>query len=324
MNPSEPLRIAASNQPPLFTWAPSFVRTAVRLAHTCGWHRKSDLRTRAAGFLANKNKIDVKRDSGIWTTMVLHDIALGMSFSEAEAGEFVDFQAKAVVITALPSGLADNSIIGGAVGIPEALSYKGRLLERYETAIEKLIVNGDIPASLLADENGVVYDQADLVTKLSWGMLDALIFAGGLSVPGVITAGMAAYYTGLTDLHLAGGAKFDIDDPAEAPKLVFECIRNYPPVLGVPYIETSSGFRHAPLAGMGGYDVDAYGADARDNGAGDTMTGKVDGFKIRGDFNYYHSRSIDWADSAAPVDGKPWTNHICPAKVSMGGVASKG
>jgi hypothetical protein len=35
---------------------------------------------------------------------------------------------------------------------------------------------------------------------------------------------------------------------------------------------------------------------------------------LGGDFNYYHSRSIDWADSGAPVEGKPWTSHICPAK----------
>jgi hypothetical protein len=254
------------------------------------WSREN-LRKSAAGFLASKNTLDVKTDSGIWTAMVLHDTALGMSLSESEAAEFVAFQAKAVVITALPSVVA--STFGGAVGVPDALAYKARMLVKYEEAIRKMIASGAIPSNLLAA------DDADGIMKLSWGLMDALIFAGGLSVPGVITAGIAALNTGLVP------DDFDIDDPLDAPRLVFECIRNYPPVLGVPYIETSTGFRHAPLAGMGGYDTaaSAYGANAEN-------------FEItpERDFNFYHSRSIDWADSAAPVDGKPWTNHICPGK----------
>jgi len=148
------------------------------------------------------------------------------------------------------------------------------------------------------------------ITITARGVLDALIFAGGLSVPGLIFSGLAAYYTGLT------GTEFDITDPGQAPLLVMETIRNYPAVLGVPYLMpdgtdedgNTKYHRRAPLAGMGGYDKGVYGEDALEFRIRHSAPDGGDGLE------FYKSHSIDWADSAKPVDGKPWSSRICPAK----------
>lgn len=207
------------------------------------WSRDS-LRQSALSFLATKNHLSIKNDPGVWTTMVLHKTAMDIDLSLQEAQRFIDFQAKAVIITPLPSFVPEW--FGSALDLDETLKQKKNYLASYEKAIRKCIASGHI-TNLSADD-------AEGIKKTAWGMLDALIFAGGLSVPGVIHGGLAAYYTGLT------GTDFDINDPNQAPLLVMESIRNYPPVLGVPY--HIGGHRHAPLAGMGGYDKSVYGDDA--------------------------------------------------------------
>lgn len=257
---------------------------------------KADLLTSAKGFLASKNTLDVKNNAGMWTTIVLHKTALGIDMTEAEAQAFVDFQGKAVILTALPSFVP--SLLGGVLGLDATLESKARYLTQYEAAIRKQVASGAITK---LDASHADYDHH--VAKTAQGLLDALIFAGGLSVPGVIHGGLAAYYTGLTT---GGTVDFDINNPAHAPLLVMESIRNYPPVLGVPYIEKEDGFRHAPLAGMGGYDQSVHGKDATGYDATE--------FKIRHTIEKYHETSTDWADSGAPVADAPWSSRICPAK----------
>jgi hypothetical protein len=266
------------------------------------WSRQS-MRESALGFVSSRNHLSMKNDAGLWTTKVLHQVALGIYLTDAEAQAFVDLQTKAVVLTALPAFAP--KWFGSQLGLDDALSKKAFYLKRYEAAIRKQVAAGYITT---LDASHADYDTH--VMKTAWGFLDALIFAGGLSVPGVIFSGLAAYYTGLT------GTDFDINDPLQAPLLVMETIRNYPAVLGVPYLMPdgvdSDGntkyHREAPLAGMGGYDKKVYGDDALE-------------FRIRkeapdgGDgLAYYHTHSIDWADSGVPVDGKPWSSRICPAK----------
>lgn len=143
-------------------------------------------------------------------------------------------------------------------------------------------------------------DDVDLdveLTKTAIAVLDSFLFAGGASVPSTIKNGLAAYYSGLTPKR----NKFSMTDPMDLGLLVLETVRSYPPVLGFPYIDKTTGQRSAPLPGMAGYDRNVYGGDA-------------DRFRIRGDLDYYHERSLNWADSALPVDGKPFSNRVCPAR----------
>ena len=68
-----------------------------------------------------------------------------------------------------------------------------------------------------------------------------------------------------------------------------------------------SGQRIASLVGMAGFDKSVYGDD-------------VDKIKIRGSLEFYHSRSLNFADAAGPLHGKPGSNRLCPgrsASVSM-------
>ncbi|GMI18662.1 hypothetical protein TrLO_g4563 [Triparma laevis f. longispina] len=259
------------------------------------WTR-DEMRASARGFLASKNSLNVKNDAGVWTTMVLHKMALDIDMTESEAQAFVDFQQKAVILTPLPSFVPEW--FGGPLKLDETLNQKAQYLKKYEEvlslAIRANIASGMYTSSEAAGSTEwLAADDDEGIKKTAWGFLDALIFAGGLSVPGVISSGLAAYYTGLT------GVDFDINDPLQAPLLVFESIRHSPPVLGVPYFV--AGHRHAPLAGMGGYDKTKYGEDAYD-------------FRIRKTLAEYKALSIDWADSAQPVVDKPWSSRICPAK----------
>ena len=252
------------------------------------WSR-DEMRASASAFLASKNTLDVKNDAGIWTTMVLHKMALNIDLTWSEAQAFVDFQSKAVILTPLPSFVPDW--LGSALKLEETLKQKAQYLKKYEEHIRENIGNG-----LYTESDGTELlsaSDAEGIKKTAWGFLDALIFAGGLSVPGVISSGLAAYYTGLT------GSDFDINDPNQMPLLAFESIRHSPPVLGVPFMV--DGHRHAPLAGMGGYDKTKYGEDA-------------DNFRVRKTLAEYKALSIDWADFAKPVDGAPWSSRICPAK----------
>ncbi|GMI32150.1 hypothetical protein TeGR_g7866 [Tetraparma gracilis] len=256
------------------------------------WSRTT-MRQSALDFVSSRNALDMKNDAGVWTAKVLHQTALGIYLTDSEAQSFVDLQTKAVTLTALPSFAPDW--FGAQLGLQDTLSKKAFYLTKYEAAVRRQIASGAI-ASLTGD--GSAEDERGIIMAAR-GLLDALIFAGGLSVPGIIFSGLAAYYTGLT------GSDFDINDPLQAPLLVMETIRNYPAVLGVPYLEGEH--RHAPLAGMGGYDENVY-PDALN-------------FKIRteapdgGDgLAYYHQHSIDWADSGLPVDGAPWSARICPGK----------
>ena len=215
------------------------------------WSRDT-MRSSALAFLASKNTLDVKNDAGVWTTMVLHKMALNIDLTVSEAQAFVDFQAKAVILTPLPTFVPEW--FGGTLKLEETLKQKAQYLKKYEQHISANIASGMYTTS--AGELLLAADDASGIKKTAWGFLDALIFAGGLSVPGVISSGLAAYYTGLT------GFDFDINDPSQMPLLVFESIRHSPPVLGVPYMV--GNHRHAPLAGMGGYDKTKYGEDSND------------------------------------------------------------
>ncbi len=248
------------------------------------WTRES-LQQSAKEYIESKNTLEIKNDPACWTTMVLHKLALGIDLDAKQAQDFIDFQAKAVILTPLPSFVPEW--FGGQLGVDETLKKKAKYIEDYKVALVKQVNDGVITTLDATDDVAV--------TKAAWGFLDALIFAGGLSVPGVIHGGLAAYYSGLT------GMDWDPSDTTDLALLVMETIRMSPPVLGVPYIEVATGFRHAPLAGMGGFDKSVYGDD-------------VEEFRIRNTLDEYHALSIDWADTAVPAAGAPWSNRICPAK----------
>ena len=55
------------------------------------------------------------------------------------------------------------------------------------------------------------------------------------------------------------------------------------------------------MPGMAGFDRSVYGID-------------VEKIKIRGDLSYYHRNSLNFAEPAWPLKGKPETSRICPGR----------
>ena len=70
-------------------------------------------------------------------------------------------------------------------------------------------------------------------------VLDILLFAGGLSVPSVISYALALPYSQWGIDHLP--KDFRLDDVSQHTAYILEVIRRFSPVAGVPYTERSSG-----------------------------------------------------------------------------------
>jgi hypothetical protein len=196
----------------------------------------------------------------------------------------VQLQGAALLLSISPDELAD--VIAESLGTTVEGINSGKASF---AAIYRLALSTGIGGGLIDIDNAIQLEKA------AYGILDSFLFAGGLAIPSVIQSGLAAYFTELTPKD------FDMTDADELKLLVLESVRLYPPVLGVPYIDATTGQRHVPLAGFAGYDQSVYGCDASE-------------FRIRGNLEYYHTRSLNWAESALPVNLPAHTNHVCPAR----------
>lgn len=241
---------------------------------------KEDFVSSAKTFLEGKTSLELSSDAKFWTIKELHMQTLGIRLSDDQVQAFLSLQSISNLLAILPETLVDDVALDLGTSVADVNSGKALFVNIYKTILE----------------GGLLQGHSDIeITKAAIIVLDAFLFAGGLSVPSTIKNGLAAYYTGLTP------ESFDITNSADLGVLVLETVRSFPPVLGFPYIDGVTGQRHAPLAGFAGYDRRVYGGDA-------------DKFRIRGDLAYYHERSVNWADSALPFDGNESSNHVCPAR----------
>jgi len=135
------------------------------------------------------------------------------------------------------------------------------------------------------------------ILKAGHAVADVFFFAGGLSVPDIITATAGVYFGNAIE----NVENVDIDNDMSLKLLVLEATRRFPPVLFFTYLERGTGQRIAPLPGMAGFDRNVYGED-------------VEKIKIRGDLAYYHRNSMNFAEPAGPLDGKPETSRMCPGR----------
>jgi hypothetical protein len=241
---------------------------------------KQGLLESAQTFLADKENVLVGTDTNIWVISELHKISLGVDLTPEEARQFAQIQGAATLLAISPAPSIHQ--VATAIGLPVANlnAFKTSFVNIYENVIKS---------------NSNLMDMLDGHSrKGALALLDTFLFAGGLSVPSVIQSSIAAYMTCLTD------EKFDATDAKSLTLLALESIRLFPPVLAFPYI-LKNGQRQNPLPGFGGYDRAVYGNDA-------------DEFRIRGDISYYHSRSLNWADAALPVQDQPKTARVCSGR----------
>jgi len=244
---------------------------------------KEDFLDSASTFLEGKTALNLPDDADSWTIKELHRQALGIDLPDEQVQNFLSLQSASLLLAIAPSELVDLLAEQFGTSVAQVNGGKRAFVELYKTILPSIFPE-------------LAGDDIEL-SKTAMALLDSFLFAGGASVPSTIKNGLAAFFQGLTPK----GEKFSMNDPKDLGLLVLETVRSYPPVLGVPYINTATGQRYAPLAGMAGYDKNVYGRDA-------------DEFRIRGDLSYYHARSLNWADAALPVDGVPGSSHVCPGR----------
>jgi len=141
----------------------------------------------------------------------------------------------------------------------------------------------------------MLHGERENIIKAGHAVADSFFFAGGLSVPSVIEAAAGVYYGEAIE------GEFDITKEMDIKLLVLEATRRFPPVLGVTYIDKATGQRTAPLPGMAGFDKSVYGED-------------VMNIKIRGNLEYYHTKSLNFAETAGPLENNPSSSRICPGR----------
>eukprot|EP00542_Grammatophora_oceanica_P010718 CAMPEP_0194043408 /NCGR_PEP_ID=MMETSP0009_2-20130614/15044_1 /TAXON_ID=210454 /ORGANISM="Grammatophora oceanica, Strain CCMP 410" /LENGTH=723 /DNA_ID=CAMNT_0038687601 /DNA_START=102 /DNA_END=2273 /DNA_ORIENTATION=- len=243
---------------------------------------KTSLRESAAEFLAGREEVKIGRDERIWSLDVLHKHTLGLDLGTAAIRNFMELQGISLILSILPDigNLVDIAAENFGITVEEVNEVKELFRLTY-----KGVIMGTNP--------GIAESEADMMAN---GVLDTFLFAGGLSVPQTIKQSLGAYYSGWA------GKDFNPKSIIDLNILIMETVRVFPPVLGQTFVDNVFGLRYSGTPGLVGFDKEVYGKDA-------------DEFRIRGDLEYYHSRSLNWAEAGGtPVEGAPWSRRDCPAK----------
>jgi len=247
---------------------------------------KAGLREHARNWLDGRDTFNSNGDVKQWVQQVIHLYGLGISLTAEEADDFTAFQSGVLTMIVLPNDIALAA--SSELGISTRLAQKEAYVVRY---MEKL---GDTMIAEGWSETQLRY--------AAQGILEANLFAGGLSVPSMIQSAMGAYWK--FDLGATG---FDPSTYPDSGKLTLESTRYNPPVVGFPYIRVGADGeenRDIPVVAMAGFDASKYGLD-------------VDSFNVdRFDsVTQWHELSLNWADSAVhPDPAMSYGNRACPAK----------
>jgi len=248
----------------------------------------SAIEQQAREFVDSKSQMDMKTGPKIWTQQVLHRIAYGIEISESEAEEFSEFQQKALITSVLPPFLVNlarstgvESLLENAIGYQELQAKKDQYLDRF------LSITKERYCPSCNDQE---------LSIVNSNLLDALIFAGGLSVPGVILPGIATLYAG--DQSPAPGLQLRADN---TEPFAWETTRYFPPVLGFPFVDnTKSRPLQIMALAVGQRSADVWGDDA-----------EAPTFRLR-DMQTYYENWVGHADFAEDPAGE--LTRRCPGK----------
>jgi len=216
-----------------------------------------------------------------WSQQMLHKYGLKHDISLQEAAAYQSYGLSALANSILPYA-AFNNKLGGLVEAKlqtsDVRAENAAKLETYSDLAKKRC-----PFMHFSDADA---------TMVAHGLVDgALTFAGGISVPGLITSMLAVVYS---------GDYGDFTDPAvySSSAFVWEVVRYFPAVVGVPFVQTGTTKRQACLIPGALSDKSVWGDDAFD-------------FVLRADSVY--DGNIDVAWSGFTNDPKyPNDSHSCP------------
>lgn len=220
----------------------------------------------------------------VWTTKLLHRIHLGIIMTDAEAEAFIGVQFLFLTVAAVPEEVA--AVTSAVLGFDEALAYKAGQLVKYEAALE---------AKYPADYAAWSPRERTLVAS---GVMDSLLFAGGLSVPSAVAYSFAVLYSAWGRGYL--GDHFVLTEANVMP-FVLETTRRFAPVSGFPFWDRDTNQHVIIDLLMANADKAAWGDDAHD-------------FVLR-DLSEYEAKHVGWADFALKDGdiGHP-ASRKCPAK----------
>lgn len=249
----------------------------------------SELVDSAKVFLASKDRIHSLNDPSVWVLQALQKIALDIDTTEAKMEAFKNLRDVAVYLAFLPENSVEKVVSSVGLDIELAFLWKQGNVDNYEEILST--------SSVLEEVRELIGDDPVALKKASWAILDTFTFAGGLGVPNNILHAMAAYYKGFEVKPAVS-----VHDARDLKLLVLEAIRRFPPVSSVPTMDARDHHRSLQFVAAVGYEESVYGANVKD-------------FKIRGDLQWYHERSLHFAEPALPVDDdSPETARICPGR----------
>ena len=131
---------------------------------------------------AARTEFRVVRDLKVWVSQVLHEVLFGEVISEARALELVALQWTWMKCMAAPDGALDVPALRQILGLDAFLPAKAKLLAELEPLVRRRV-----PAAAQRSD-------AD-VTAFTSCLLDALMFAGGQSIPSVLAYALALPYS---------------------------------------------------------------------------------------------------------------------------------
>lgn len=219
----------------------------------------------------------------VFTQQLLHKIMLGLVIDQAEAAEFVSYKSKILVVAGGP-----DPAVCAIQDCADVKAWKERKLIKYQAA---LMVAYPAEMAGLTDLEKV---------KTASAIMDALLFAGGVSIPTVIQNAFGILYGEYGQNQL--GADFELQE-AQLMPFVLEVVRRFPPVAGFPSWDRLTN-QHVMI------DLLMANLDEREDGWGPTARD----FKLRS-LAEYHQKHVSWADQAIiNGDNAHPFSRVCPAK----------
>ena len=229
-------------------------------------------------------------DFKVWTTIVLHKLHLGIDLSWEEGVEFISMQRSLLIAIAPSEGIVKSLVFRSVLGLDKAIEQKKEWLERY-----KLVLKSNCEYRNYIENHKLNMSFEKKVVLLASNIMDSLLFAGGVSVPTVLS-----YCIGLLYSSWLKKRKEVVVNECDVAKYIMEVIRFFPPVSGFAYKDKLSGYAIYLSLHTAQCDKEAWGEDAEE-------------FVLR-DMKVYKDLMVAWADPATATGSEKNNARVCPAK----------
>ena len=226
-------------------------------------------------------------DFKVWTTIILHKIHFNLDITWDEGAEFMDMQQKILVSIAPGDNIMKYSAVKSALDVTNILKQKATWIEKYKVALFNLLPD---------DLNKLTPEQITMVTS---NIMDSLLFAGGQSVPTVISYCITLLYSKWLEDSLP---EFTLSTK-NLYQYIMEVIRFFPPVSGFVYKKRSMG--SVPSTNiylnihMAQCDKKVWGDDAYK-------------FVLR-PLSTYRDLMMAWANPSVGINEHKNNSRVCPA-----------